>query len=385
MHVIHKGEPLGTGTNISDAQIQSQIDVLNQDFRRLNSEILFSPAPFRGSSADPLIQFCLAQQKPDGTSTNGIIRYLEPSIQTYIDNEFPPEAQCLNQATIELIIKPTTIWNSDKYLNIWVSELRQLPPVIDGQPNNQIGNNQGCNFYSLLLGYAQFPGGASETDGVWVNCTAFGTTGNVVSPYNLGKTAVHEIGHWLNLKHIWGDDTTAQPTPLPECSLDDDVLDTPLQSTKSEGCNSFPFTDSCSQLFPGIMYMNHMDYSVDNCRSIFTFGQSARMDSALFNQRAGLLTSVGCQPSTLGLSENNLETVLKAYPNPFKNQLTIEANEPIYKVEIYNLLGQKVKTLEINNPSESTINIELSELAQGNYLAKIYTELNVESIKIIKN
>lgn len=128
-----------------------------------------------------------------------------------------------------------------------------------------------------------------------------------------------------------------------------------------------------------------MDYSNDNCLSIFTFGQSARMDSALFNQRAGLLTSNGCQPSSLGLNNNLIENDIKAYPNPFTNQLTIEANEPIYKVEIYNLLGQKVKVFEIDNPSDNDINIELSELAQGNYLAKVYTELNVESIKIIKN
>ena len=383
VHVIHKGEPVGTGTNISDAQIQSQIDVLNQDFRRLNSDILFSPAPFRGSSADPLIQFCLAQQKPDGSSTNGIMRYLEPSQQTYINDGFPPELQCLNRVAMEYI-KTQTIWDSSKYLNIWTSDLlKQLPPVLNGQTNNQTGNNQGCNFESTLLGYAQFPGLAPETDGVWVTSTSFGTTGNLTPQYNLGKTAVHEVGHWLNLKHIWGDDTTA-PTPLPECSLDDDVLDTPLQSTNSTGCNSFPFTDACSQLFPGIMYMNHMDYSVDNCRSIFTYGQSARMDSALFNQRAGLLTSNGCQPSTLGLNNNSIENSIRAYPNPFKNQLTIEANEPIQKVEIFNLLGQKVKNIEIDSPTEKTINIELPELSQGNYLAKIFFEQKIQTVKLIK-
>jgi hypothetical protein len=383
VHVIHKGEPVGTGTNISDAQIQSQIDVLNQDFRRLNSDVLFSPAPFRGSSADPLIQFCLAQQKPDGSSTNGIMRYLEPTQTEYSTLGVPSELRCLNRLTIESIIKPETIWNRDKYLNIWVSELRQLPPVINGQPNNSLGNNQGCNFESTFLGYAQFPGGASETDGVWLGYKYFGNNGSAISPFNLGRTATHEIGHWLNLKHIWGDDTTA-PTPLPQCSLDDEVLDTPLQSTKSEGCNSFPYNDSCSS-FPGIMFMNYMDYSDDNCLSIFTFGQSARMDSTLFNQRAGLLTSNGCQPSTLGLNDNSIENSIKVYPNPFTNQLTIEANEPIYKVEIYNLLGQKVKVFGINNPSESTVYIELSELAQGNYIAKIHTEVNIKSIKIIKN
>jgi hypothetical protein len=383
VHVIHKGEPIGTGTNISDAQIQSQIDALNQDFRRLNSDVLFSPAPFRGSSADPLIQFCLAQQKPDGSSTNGVMRYLEPSQQTYINEGFPPELQCLNRVAMEYL-KTQTIWDSSKYLNIWTSDLlKQLPPVINGQTNNQIGNNQGCNFESSLLGYAQFPGSAPETDGVWVTSTSFGTTGNLTAPYNLGKTAIHEIGHWLNLKHIWGDDTTA-PTPLPECSLDDDVLDTPKQGTNSIGCNTFPYVDSCSPLFPGIMYMNHMDYSVDNCRSIFTFGQSARMDSALFNQRAGLLTSIGCQPSTMSIDENTLESNIKTYPNPFTNQLSIEANEPIQKVEIYNLLGQLVKIITMENSNNLIVNLDMSEISQGNYIAKIHMTSTIKSVKLIK-
>lgn len=377
VHVIHKGEPVGTGTNISDAQIQSQIDVLNQDFRRLNSDVLFSPAPFRGSSADPLIQFCLAQQKPDGSSTSGIMRYLEPTQEEYSTLGVPIELSCLNRLTIESIVKPATIWNRDNYLNIWISELKQLPPVINGQPNNQIGNNQGCNFESTLLGYAQFPGLAPETDGVWLGYKYVGNNGTAISPYNLGRTASHEIGHWLNLRHIWGDES--------ECSQDDFVLDTPMQSTQNNGCNSFPKLDSCSSLFPGVMYMNYMDYSDDNCLSVFTFGQSARMDSALFNQRAGLLTSNGCQPSTLGLNNNSNENSIKAYPNPFTNQLTIEANEPIHEVEIYNLLGQKVKNFIVNNPTENLINIDLSELAHGNYFAKVYSEEKIKTIKILKN
>jgi hypothetical protein len=371
VHVIHNGENVDVGDNISEAQIQSQINVLNQDFRRLNSGALFSPAPFRGTSDDPLIQFCLAQQKPDGSPTNGIMRYLKPSEQDYIDSNTPTIYRCLNKFTIEAF-KTTTIWNRDKYLNIWVSDLRQL------------GN---CAMTAPTLGYAQLPGLPGQfpeqfpqeeyTDGIWISKNAFGTIGNLDLDFNLGKTTTHEVGHWLNLKHIWGDED--------QCAEDDYVFDTPEQSTKSAGCNTFPFTDSCSILFPGIMFMNFMDYSDDNCLSIFTYGQTIRMDAALFNQRVGLLTSNGCEPSTLGLNDNSIENSIKAYPNPFSKQLTIEANEPIHKVEIYNLLGQKVKNIEIDNPTERTINIELSELSQGNYFAKIYQEVNVKTIKINKN
>lgn len=392
VHVLHKGEPIGTGTNISVAQIQSQIDVLNQDFRRLNSNVLLSPAPFRGTSDDPLIQFCLAQQKPDGSPTNGIMRYLEPSQQDYasliINGEnLPSNLQCFNYVTLQYI-KASTIWNRDKYLNFWVSDkLKQLP----AEAGAGAGNNLGCNFESSFYGYAQFPGEIGQpspnlpnyslTDGVWVTVTAFGNTGNVIPPYNLGRTAVHEVGHWLNLKHIWGNDII----PDPQCNVDDDVIDTPKQSTNSLDCNIFPFTDSCTSLFPGIMFMNHMDYSVDNCKSIFTYGQTVRMDSALFNQRVGLLTSNGCTPSIMSIDENNFDKGIKVYPNPFSNQLTIETNEPIFKIEIYNLLGQMVKSKIIDSPTNNSVNINLSELVQGNYIAKIYVENGEKSVKIIKN
>lgn len=388
VHVLHKGEPIGTGTNISVAQIQSQIDVLNQDFRRLNSNITSSPAPFRGTSDDPLIQFCLAQQKPDGSPTDGIMRYLEPSQQDYASwvlpngENLPSDAQCFNLFTLKYI-QATTIWDRNKYLNFWVSDkLKQLPP----SAGLGVGNNLGCNFENALLGLAQFPGETGQpspilpnyslTDGVWVTATAFGNTGNVIPPFNLGKTAVHEVGHWLNLKHIWGDED--------QCTQDDLVIDTPKQSTSSTGCNSFPFTDSCTVLFPGIMFMNHMDYSVDNCRSIFTFGQTVRMESALSNQRASLLTSNGCSPSNLSNYENDFHKEIKTYPNPFTNRLTFEANEPITKIQIYSVLGQLIKETTLNNSSEKSLTVDLTELQTGNYFAKIHCEEKIETIKVIK-
>ena len=299
VNVIHNGEPIGTGSNISDAQIQSQIDVLNEDYGRLNKNLLTTSPAFRGTSADILIQFCLAQQTPDGTPTNGINREEAPTQAEYIQLGVPSELQCLNEYTLETIIKPNTIWNPDKYLNFWVSsELRQLPPP----------NGSGCDNISASLGYAQFPGmsgtfeeiPANLTDGVWIKSTAFGRVGNVEAPFNLGKTAIHEVGHWLNLKHIWGDDTTSDP-PLEACSKDDDVLDTPLQSTPTDGCNTVPYyDDNCipATYFPGIMFMNYMDYSDDNCLSLFTYGQFQRTEATLFNQRAGLLTSQGCVPGS---------------------------------------------------------------------------------------
>jgi hypothetical protein len=391
VHVIHKGEPIGTGTNISVAQIQSQIDVLNQDFRRLNSNVLLSPAPFRGTSDDPLIQFCLAQQKPDGTPTDGIMRYLEPSQQDYANliipniGNLPSNLQCLNLITLKWI-EASTIWNRDKYLNIWVSDkLKQLPPSAGAGA----GNNLGCNFETGILGLAQFPGETGQpepifpdyslTDGVWVTATAFGNTGNVIPPYNLGRTAIHEVGHWLNLKHIWADDEQNQD----QCTLDDLVFDTPKQSISSTGCNTFPFTDSCTILFPGIMFMNHMDYSVDNCRSIFTYGQTIRMDAALFNQRASLLTSQGCIPGTLSNIQNEIKQFL-LNPNPTSSKVFFDNTNTNFKeVVIYNYLGQEVTKSNFITTSANQ-EVDMSNLAAGVYVLKFSDGAKSKSVKVIK-
>jgi hypothetical protein len=374
VHIIHKNEPIGTGTNISDAQIQSQIDVLNEDFRRLNNNILFSPPAFRGTSADPLIQFCLAQQKPDGTVTNGIVRYPEPSQQDYINLGTPVELRCMNKFTIESIIKPSTIWDRDKYLNLWVSDLNALP------------QEGGCNTPDLTLGYAQFPGiggllfpdvPAHLTDGVWLKYNAFGRIGNVEPPYNLGRTAIHEVGHWLGLKHTWGDE--------PNCIEDDLVVDTPLQADSSAGCLTFPYLDTCSNVYPGIMFMNYMDYSNDNCLSIFTYGQSVRMDSALFNQRASLLTSNGCVQGTLSINDNENKNLIIVYPNPttskvFFDNLTFNFE----KVEIYNNLGIVVSTINFTSTTNKQ-EIDMSAFASGVYILKFTKNEISQIIKVLKN
>jgi hypothetical protein len=263
VHVMHDGTTIGVGKNISVAQIQSQIDVLNEDFRRLNFDILSVPAPFRGVSKDPLIQFCLAQQKPDGTPTDGILRYGDPSFSSFTILQ------------MQNVIKPITIWDRNKYLNIWTIQFG----------GSDIGT----------LGYAQFPDlGPANTDGVVMSYDAFGRVGVLQTNYNLGRTCTHEVGHWLDLKHIWGDENA--------CAADDDVIDTPLQTVKSSGCNVFPTLEptngGCSVLYPGIMFMNYMDYGFHQCRRMYTFGQTARMDAALFNQRASLSTSPGCLPGS---------------------------------------------------------------------------------------
>lgn len=338
VHVLHSGESIGTGSNLSSVQIQSQINILNEDFRRNNSNLLTTPAAFRGVSDDALIEFCLAQQEESGDPTTGINRY---DVGT----------TTLTMSDMESTIKPVTIWDRDLYLNIWTW--------------NGIG------------AYAQFPGGPANTDGVVVQYDNFGNTGNVASPFNLGKTTVHEIGHWLNLRHIWGDS--------PGCSVDDSVSDTPLQdlSTTFGSCPTFPTgSQSCSGTYPGTMYCNQMDYSGDACLSMFTLGQTSRMEAALFNQRSSLLSSPGCLPSTVGITDSRLVDMISISPNPSSGSFTIHLNEQLKRceVKIINSLGEVVF---IENLDENSVEMNLSNLSQGIYLAAITTSYGTVNKRIV--
>ncbi len=249
VHVLYNS----TAQNISDAQIKSQIDVLNEDFQKLNADKTLVPSAFSSLAANCNISFCLASKDPNGNTTSGIVRKAT-STTSFIDDDK---------------VKSSTTggdnaWNSTKYLNLWV-----------------------CNLGGGLLGYAQFPGGPTATDGVVILYTAFGRTGNVTSPYNKGRTTTHEVGHWLNLRHIWGDANCGS----------DLVNDTPTQQTSNYGCPTYPHITCTNN---GDMSMNYMDYVDDACMYMFSSGQSSRMN-ALFasnGARVGLVTSTGCGAST---------------------------------------------------------------------------------------
>jgi hypothetical protein len=249
VHVLYSA----ASENISDAQIQSQIDVLNEDYHKLNPDYTKTPSAFAGQVADVGIQFVLAKRTPSGVATTGIER---------------KSSSTASWGTADKIKKASTggldAWNASQYLNLWVGT---------------IGGG--------ILGYAQFPGGAAATDGVVISPVYFGRTGTVTSPYNLGRTASHEVGHWLNLNHIWGDDNGA-------CTGTDNVADTPNQGSENYGKPVFPHV-SCSNGPNGDMFMNYMDYVDDNAMFMFSTGQSQRMN-ALFasgGARVGLLTSQG--------------------------------------------------------------------------------------------
>ena len=250
-HVVYKT----AAQNISDAQCIAQIAQLNLDYARKNADTTNTPTAFRSLGIDTKIQFCLAQRDPNGLATTGIIHKSTTSASFIDDDKVKSSTTGGDNA-----------WSSSNYLNIWV-----------------------CNLGNSLLGYAQFPGDVAATDGVVLLYSSVGSvlSPGTAAPYQYGRTATHEVGHWLNLYHIWGDASCGN----------DLVNDTPTQSTSNSGCPTYPHR-TCSNTTSGDMYMNYMDYTDDGCMNIFTSGQTARMN-ALFatgGSRVSLLSSNGCLP-----------------------------------------------------------------------------------------
>jgi hypothetical protein len=266
VHIIHNGEPIGTGLNLSDAQVQSQINVINKDFQRMNNDATNTPTEFLPIAGSLDIEFVLAKQDPFGAATNGIQRVQgTKSVWTINDN-----------ATF----KALSYWPAEDYYNIWVVNI----PSFLGYAQSPV---------SSLPGLESSPDDRL-TDGVIIHYTAFGSnfeglgTFSLDSKYNRGRTATHETGHFFGLRHIWGDDGSA-------CTGTDYVDDTPNQGGSYSGQCPSGVRTSCSS---SDMYMNYMDYTDDACMNMYSQGQNARMIVVLENspRRFSLLNSIGDEP-----------------------------------------------------------------------------------------
>lgn len=238
VHVVYKA----AAENISDAQVKSQIAALNRDYSAGNADISKCPSVWRGLVTNVQVQFALASKDPNNKSTTGIVRTKTKKSSFSADDSVKVKTTGGDNA-----------WDSTKYLNLWV-----------------------CTLGGGLLGYAQFPGGPPATDGVVILNKAFGTIGTAAAPFNLGRTATHEVGHWLNLYHVWGDTS--------DCSGTDFVADTPNAQHPNYGKPAFPHI-SCTNGPNGDMFVNYMDYVDDDAMVMFTSGQVARMRSALDGPR----------------------------------------------------------------------------------------------------
>ena len=343
VHVIYKN----SSQNISDAQIFSQIDILNEDFRMNNSDASSVPSAFAGAAADCEIEFCLAVRDPNGNVTTGITRTYTTtsSFSGYTSMKYSSTGG-------------QDAWNTSDYLNIWV-----------------------CNLASGLLGFATFPGGNSSTDGVVCDYAYFGNTGTATSPYDLGRTATHEVGHWLNLYHIWGDSYCGN----------DYVSDTPKHEESNYGCPSYPHASSCSGTgSSGEMFMNYMDYTNDACMFMFSTGQKNRMRATLNGSRSSLLSSLGCQvvypPIILSSTTTNLSCSLAndgsinlsaiggvsplsyVWSNGSTTQDISNLSSGYYNVTVTDAVGQtESSTFYISEPSPIIITYTVNSTSQAGF------------------
>lgn len=317
-HVVYSS----AAQNVSDAQLLAQLEQLNLDYALMNTDKTKIPTAFSTIATNTNVQFCLAQRTPTGAATTGIERR-QTTNSSFSTND---GVKKYNSGGLDA-------WDATKYLNIWV-----------------------CNLGGGILGYAQFPGGALATDGVVL---AYGTVGSMLkpgsaAPYNLGRTATHEVGHWLNLYHIWGDDGTG-------CSGSDLVGDTPNQAGENYGCPTYPKTDACTSTSPGVMFMNYMDYTDDNCMNMFSAGQSTRMN-ALFasgGQRVGITTSTACTPSTSCGSVTNA-SVSNITTSSASISWTAASNATSYNIRICPVASAACKDTSVTGTS-----ISLTSLSAG--------------------
>lgn len=331
VHVLYNN----AAQNISDAQILSQLQSLNNDYRKMNADNKNVPAAFASLSADAKIVFCLAQVDDKGKPTSGIVRKYTSTQSWTADDGMKYSAQGGDNA-----------WNPKRYLNIWV-----------------------VNLFGRSLGYSSLPGAEAERDGVVIQYSAFGTIGALTAPFNKGRTLTHEIAHWLGLKHIWGD---------AQCG-NDGIADTPPQQSFNNGCPSSPHKSACSVNDNGDMFMNYMDFTDDGCMNMFSKGQAAKMRSmfAAGGPRNSFLNSNVCdsnsvQRAALPGQPASITAVVSLYPNPAVKNITLEGKNAVdligKQVKVSNIYGAIVYA-QIVSGQKTMINLE--KLPAGIYFLKI--------------
>lgn len=276
VHIVYRTET----ENISTAQVQSQIDALNRDFNKQNTDISKVPSEFSSLVADCQIRFQLATRSPQASPTNGIVRYATTKTTWGANDDIKRSAK-----------GGFANWDPSKYLNIYV-----------------------CNIGESILGYSSFPSSPVELDGLVIDYKAFGTIGTARAPFDKGRTCVHELGHWLNLVHVWGDINCG----------DDYVSDTPQQKDAHVGNVMTPQYSNCTGKQTRDMSMNFMDYVYDHCMFMFTEGQKTRIQAIFASVRASILDSDGCletQPLTCNLDKPLIKNIKTTSTNIIWNEI----------------------------------------------------------------
>ena len=349
VHVLYKND----AQNISDAQILSQIKVLNEDFRKLNADFASNvPDAFKPVAADMELAFCLATKDPNGSTTTGIIRKSVPSNFNFNDDYYDNKAN------------GSASWDTNRYLNIWVGDITDD-----------------------YLGWAYMPDAVGYSDdGLAIGYKYFGTMGTAEAPYNLGRTATHEIGHYFGLHHIWGNAENTSTNGSNNCGkadYTDYCDDTPATFHEYYENPTYPnFNYVCDKTSPdGAMFMNYMDYVFDGVMGLFTNDQKTIVRNAIDGPRNQLINTNAC----VALSVMDLENfdAIAVYPNPTSDYISIKSpKEQIDEVEIFGTDGRVVKKVNLKNSSEK---IDVKSFPSGIYYLRTYGNGSfVKSLKFIK-
>lgn len=325
--------------NIPDSCLQHQLDVLNEDFNATNPDIVNVPAAWQPLIGSMNISFIFASIDPQGNSTNGIERRACPV-------NGPSNAHAFAQGGLDP-------WPDTSYLNIWV-----------------------YNLPTGLLAYATFRG-APGVSGMDMDYIIVGRGTYASYPYNRGRIATHELGHYFGLYHIWGDDAGS-------CSGSDSIADTPNQADETYGYNppGTIITDQCTPTAPGIMWMNYMDFSNDSAMCFFTLDQCARMTNTILAFRFGFLTPDGFD----GIGEQEKHSQYSIFPSPSATgilQVNREDANANAIVEVYDLQGRLIEQPIQFSPGSTTLQIDLSSFANGTYTVIIRNENAVETKRIV--
>lgn len=402
VHVLYNND--NPEENIPDNIIQSQIDALNRDFNALNPDTINLRPEFKQFQGKAKIFFELAKTKPNGQATNGITRKFTRT------TGFNPIFENHKQA--DLLGRDnwggTVGWAVKKYLNIWVCNLNY-----DHEPGG-----------GFLGGYAYPPAdlehwlvkivvgndtiiqnnalNRGNNDGVTIDYRFFGQNNYFNQDslggslrYGMGRACVHEVGHYLGLRHTWGDaiDTFGLRTP-PGCEVDDYIDDTPNSITayanyfnRNNICDTF--VNSCDVPFPGDgidypdMFENFMDYSTDQCYSLFTAEQVDFMRYVLTTRRQGIIIKREVEQVSTPVKDNKV-VLFTIYPNPTKSILNIELNNSVSEgnIQLINTVGQVVSS-QVLYPSGTRYTMDVRNLPKGIYLLNMQSENHIYSERIV--
>lgn len=351
-HIINNGESVGTGTNLSQAQVNSQFDVLNEDFRMLNADVANTPSVWMPLAGDMGLNFDKALVDPNGNILT------EPGIDRVNRYTMGWTAGPYNMSYIDNTIKPQSVWDPYRYLNIWVMNVG----------NGLLGY---CTF-PVNSGLCGMPNGTADTlrDGIVLHYQATGRTGNLQIPYDKGRTATYEIAQWLGLKRL------CQSSCGSDC-----VADTPVGDYSYGGCVLFPQVSTpCSNGPNGDMFMNFMSYVDDSCKYMFTLGQKGRIDTTLTNgvfQSALRLSNV-----VSGIKNISPFGKVSVFPDPASEKCCISFSKNITcTMNVYSLPGEKIYSTLISN-SERT-EIPVSHLPNGVYLLEFAGAKGVYTQKLV--